>query len=83
MCHGFLIAVELTLVMCLTRLRPLVKSSYQKIIFSFLNQNIYCGYSKKPSHYNCSFEHPKHLLKLIGIKKYLQFYAQKFVDLNL
>ena len=36
------------------------------------------GTQKEPS----TFEHPKHVLKLMG-KKYLQFYAQKFVYLNL
>ena len=29
--------------------RPLVKGAYQKIIFLFLSQNIYCGYSKEHS----------------------------------
>ena len=32
------------------RLRPSVKSLNPKIIFLFLNQNIYCGYLKEPSH---------------------------------
>ena len=36
--------------------------SFKKIIFLFLNQNIWDG----------SFEHPNHMLKTIG-KKYLQF----------
>ena len=47
--------------------RTLVKS-VQKIIFLFLNQNICCGYSKDPSQYHDSFEHPKHMLKIMGKK---------------
>ena len=31
------------------KLRPPDKSTYLKIIFLFLNQNICCGYSKEPS----------------------------------
>ena len=33
----------------------------QKLIFFFLNQNICSGYSKEPSQWDCSFEHPKHV----------------------
>ena len=46
----------------------LVKSEYQNNIFLFLNQNICCGYSKEPSEWEGSFEHPKHMLKLMGKK---------------
>ena len=38
---------------------PPDKSAYWKIIFLHLNQNICCGYSG-------SFEHPKHMFKLMG-----------------
>ena len=38
------------------------------LIFLFLNQNIYCGYSKELSQCDSSFEHPKHMLKLMGKK---------------
>ena len=37
-----------------------------KLFFLFLNQNICCGYSKEPSHWDGSFEHPKHMFKLMG-----------------
>ena len=40
----------------------------EKLFFFFLNQIICCGYSKEPSQWDGSFEHPKHLLKLIGKK---------------
>ena len=33
--------------------------------FLFLNQNICCGYSKEPSQRGGSFEHPKHMFKLL------------------
>ena len=40
----------------------------EKLIFLFLNQNICCGYSKELSQWEGSFEHPKHMLKLMGKK---------------
>ena len=40
----------------------------RKVIFLFFNQNICCGYSKEPSHWDGSFEHPKHMLKVMGKK---------------
>ena len=56
--------------------------STQKLILLFLNQNICCGYSKEPSQLDGSFEHPKHVLKLMGKKK-LNFTLKKVVYLNL
>ena len=44
------------------------KSALLKIKFLFLAQIICCGYSKEPSHFDGSCEHPKHMLKLIGKK---------------
>ena len=32
-----------------------------EFFFLFLNQNICCGYSKEPSQWDGSFEHPKHM----------------------
>ena len=34
----------------------------RKLTFLFFNQNICCGYSKEPSQWDSSFEHPKHIL---------------------
>ena len=45
-------------------LRVLTKT----LIFLFLNQNISCGYSKEPSRWDGSFEHPKYTSKLMGKK---------------
>ena len=45
--------------------RPPDKCAYLKIIL-FLNQNICCGYSKEPSRWEGSFEHPKHMFRLLG-----------------
>ena len=42
----------------------------RKLFFLFLNQTICCGYSKEPSRYDGSFEHPKHMFKLMGKKKH-------------
>ena len=47
---------------------PLVKSVKQKIISIFLNQNICCGYPIELSHWDGSFEHPKHMLTLTAMK---------------
>ena len=44
---------------------PPDKSAYLKIIFLFFNQNICCGYSKEPSQLDGSFEHTKHMFKLM------------------
>ena len=47
---------------------PQISECNGKLFFLFLNQNIYCGYSKEPSHGDGSLEHPKHMFKLIGKK---------------
>ena len=39
-----------------------------KLFSLFLIQNICCGYSKEPSQSDGSFEHPKHMSKLMGKK---------------
>ena len=39
-----------------------------KLFFLCLNQNICCGYSKEPSRWDGSFEHPKRMFKLIDKK---------------
>ena len=38
----------------------------ENLILLFLNLNMCCGYSKEPSQLNGSFEHPKHMLKLMS-----------------
>ena len=40
----------------------------KNLTFLLLNQNICFGYSKEPSHWEGSFVHPKHMLKLVGKK---------------
>ena len=40
----------------------------RKVNFLFLNQNICCGYSKERSRWDVSFEHLKHMVKIIGKK---------------
>ena len=45
-----------------------VRMHIWKLLFLFLNQNICCGCSKEPSNWDCSFEHPKHMFRLIGMK---------------
>ena len=46
-----------------------------KLVFLFLNQYIYCGYSKEVSSH--SFEPPKHIC--LGIKENRHFYAHFFL----
>ena len=56
-------------------------TAQKKIIFLFLNQNICCGYSKESSHWDGSFEHPKHMFKLTGKKIINQnFTIKRFVN---
>ena len=44
----------------------------------FLIQNICCGYSKGPSQWDGSFEHPKHWFKLMGKKK-IRIFSPKII----
>ena len=37
-----------------------------KLFFLFLNQYISCKYSQEPSQRDGSFEHPKHMIKMMG-----------------
>ena len=39
---------------------------FGKLSSLFLNQNICCRYSKEPSQWDGSFEHAKHMFKLMG-----------------
>ena len=48
--------------------RPPDKSAYCNFFSLFLIQNICCGYSKEQSQRDGSFEHPKHIFKLMGKK---------------
>ena len=49
----------------LLNFRSLDKSAWLKIIFLIVYQNICCVYSKEPSQWDGSFEHPKHIFKLM------------------
>ena len=57
--------------------------SNENLIFLFLNQNVCCGYSKEPSQWDGSFEHPKHMLELMGKKIFTILRWNFFVYLNL
>ena len=50
---------------------PQIRERNRKLVFLFLNQNIHacCGYSKEPSRWVGSFEHPEHMFKLTGKTK--------------
>ena len=71
------------------QVRPFVQNNFpvisqliwvrtKKIFFLFLSQNICCGYSKEPSQGDCSIEHPKHMLRIMG-KKIFTILRRKFV----
>ena len=47
---------------------PVIKVRNGELFFLFLNQNICCGYPKVPSQWDGSFEHPKHVFKLMDKK---------------
>ena len=49
-------------------LGPQIRVHNWKLLFLFLNQNICCGYSKEQSRWDSSFEHPKHMFKLMDKK---------------
>ena len=51
---------------CITPYRPPDKCVPENYLF--LNHNICCGYSKEPSRRDGSFEHPKHMFKLMDKK---------------
>ena len=72
--------------LCLQRFSSIFETSVRvhtrKIIFLFLNQNICFGCSKEPSRWDGSFEHPKHMLKIIGKKIFTTFTLKNFVYLN-
>ena len=42
-----------------------IKMHTLKLFCLIINQNICCGYSKEPSRWDRSFEHPHHMFKLI------------------
>ena len=46
---------------------PQIRVRYWKLFFLLLNQTICCGYSKEPSRWDGSFEHPKHMFKLLEL----------------
>ena len=52
------------------------KSNIVKLFSLFLIQNICSGYSKEPSQWDGSFEHPKHILNW-WVRNNLQIYANK------
>ena len=52
----------------LQSLKPLENTKFTlgrscKLLFLFVNQSICCGYSKEPSQWDGSFEHPKHMFR--------------------
>ena len=57
---------------------PQIRLRNRKLFFLVLNQNICCGYSKEPSHWDGSFEHPKHMFKLMD-KKIITILRRKFL----
>ena len=48
-----------------------------KLFFLFLKQNICCEYSKEPSQWDGSFEHPKHMFELM-VKKIIIILGLKY-----
>ena len=61
---------------------PQIRVCNRKLFFLFFNQNICCLYSKEPSGWVGSFEHPKQMLKLIG-KKIITILCSNVLCINL
>ena len=62
---------------------PQIRVHNRKLFFLFLNQDICCRYSKEPSRWDGSFEHPKHILKPMGKKIIAIFPSSFFASLAL
>ena len=60
---------------------PQIRVRNWKLFFLFLNQNICCGYSEEPSHRDGSFEHPRHMFRLMD-KKIITILCNFFFLLN-
>ena len=58
------------------RLIETVLLSTQNTCLILMRINICCGYTKEPSHFDGSFEHPKHMLN-IGEKNHTNFTLMK------
>ena len=63
--NGYILNKKIILIV-LTGL--LLRVRTRKIVYLLFSQNICCGYSKEPSQCDGSFEHPKHMLKIMGKK---------------
>ena len=59
---------------------PQIRVCYWKLFFLFLNQNICCGFSKEPSRWDGSFEHPKHMFKLMDQKIITNFTLKSLLN---
>ena len=65
---GMYIACLLWFLLSILSSCPQIRVRNWKLIYLFHNQNICCGYSKEPSWWDGSFEHPKHIFKLMDKK---------------
>ena len=52
----------------------------KNLIFLFLNKNICCGYSQEPCGLEGSFEHPKHMFKLMNKKKIATLHSKVLLN---
>ena len=57
---------------------PHIRVCHWKLFFLFLNQNICFWYWKEPSRWDGSFEHPKHMFKLMD-KKIITILRKSFL----
>ena len=57
---------------------PQIRVNNWKLFFLFLNRNICCWFSKEPSQWEGSLEHPKHTFKLMD-KKIITILRWKFL----
>ena len=65
-CIAIYIAIRvLHIAICFCTPSPQIRVLKWKLFFFFLNQYIFCGYSKESSRWDGTFEHPKHMFKLL------------------
>ena len=68
-CDFWLITCDFRLITCdIWPVALQIRVRIEKLFSLLIMQNICCWYSKEPSQWDGSFEHPKHMFKLMGKK---------------
>ena len=57
----------------------MIEFLFEKFTFLSPQKNISCGYSKETSQRDCSFKHPKQMLKLMDKKLFTIYFMLEFL----